>query len=247
MLPPLPSDTVLDHSITAPLSAASWNRAVAALDKFYQWAHDEGYVQVLPFTYREATRMNRHHSATVQQNTALERAAHHHDVKFLTMDAYVFFRDVGLRGHLPNGTRISPSVDATESATPRSPSCLLQPVCGLPKPIASSIQNCQNLRESRTKEPSFLLASSTAKGEKSRKVYIPTRILRQITSYCEIERTNAIACGKLRRAYEQLAPSTACPIRISSDMESTGRRGNDICSCLPTCAPCTQFSPALSR
>jgi hypothetical protein len=100
VLPPLPSDTVLDPSITAPISASSWNRTVAALDKFYQWAHDEGYVQVLPFTYREVTRMNRYYSARALQNTAFERAARRHDVKFLTMDAYVFFRDVGLRAGL---------------------------------------------------------------------------------------------------------------------------------------------------
>ena len=37
-----------------------------------------------------------------------------------------------------------------------------------------------------------MLASSTAKGQKSRKVYVPTRVLRQITSYREIERANAI-------------------------------------------------------
>ena len=48
VLSPSSSDTAPGHSITAPLSAASWNRAVAALDKFYRWAHAEGYVQVPP-------------------------------------------------------------------------------------------------------------------------------------------------------------------------------------------------------
>ena len=103
VLPPLSSDTALDPSITVPISAYSWNRTVAALDKFYQWAHDEGYVQVIPFTYRDVTCMNRYHSATVRHNTALERVAHRHDMKFLTIDAYLFFRDVGMLGRLPNG------------------------------------------------------------------------------------------------------------------------------------------------
>jgi site-specific recombinase XerD len=53
-LAPLSSDSMPDPQSSASISAASWNRTVAALDKFYQWAHTEGYISTLPFTYREA-------------------------------------------------------------------------------------------------------------------------------------------------------------------------------------------------
>jgi Phage integrase, N-terminal SAM-like domain len=106
-LGPLCSDQMLDPAMTTSISAASWNRTVAALEKFYQWARQEGYISVLPFTYREAHRMNRHQTVPVQQNTALERAARRQETKFLTMDAYLFFRDVGLRGRLPSGAEDS--------------------------------------------------------------------------------------------------------------------------------------------
>ena len=202
VFPPLSSDTVLDHSITAPLSAASWNRAVATLDKFYQWAHAEGYIQVLPFTYREATRMNRHQSATVQRNTALERAASHYDVKFLTMDAYLFFRDVGLRGRLPNGEEDLTFCGRNGERNAVFAELLITTGLRLTEANSLVYPELPELREAGPKSLPFLLASSTAKGEKSRKVYIPIRILRQITSYCEIERTNAIASGKLRCADE---------------------------------------------
>ncbi len=163
VLPPLSSDTALGPSITAPLSASSWNRTVAALDKFYQWAHTEGYVQVLPFTYREATHMNQHHTPSAKHNTALERDACHHDVKFLTMDAYVFFRDVGLRGRLPNGEE-----DLTfrgRNGERNATFAELLVTTGLRLTEANSLVHPElpELRESGPKSVPFSLASSTAK------------------------------------------------------------------------------------
>ncbi len=57
-LAPLSSDPTPDPSRAASISAA--------LDKFYQWAHEEGYISVLPFTYREAHYLHGHHFATVR-------------------------------------------------------------------------------------------------------------------------------------------------------------------------------------
>jgi len=49
----------------------------------------------------------------------------------------------------------------------------------------------------------FLLASSPAKGQKGHKIYVPARVVRQITSYSEIERANAIVRGHQRGVYER--------------------------------------------
>src|SRR5208337_2244226 len=40
----------------ARISAASWNRSVAALEKLYRWAAQEGLVGSSPFTHREVWR-----------------------------------------------------------------------------------------------------------------------------------------------------------------------------------------------
>jgi hypothetical protein len=37
-------------------SAVPWNRAIAALDKLYRWAVEEGLVGQSPFTYRDVWR-----------------------------------------------------------------------------------------------------------------------------------------------------------------------------------------------
>jgi hypothetical protein len=38
------------------ISAASWNRAVAALDKLYRWGVEDGIILQSPFTYRDVWR-----------------------------------------------------------------------------------------------------------------------------------------------------------------------------------------------
>jgi len=202
-LAPLSSDSTLAPAMQGPISAATWNRTVATLEKFYQWARQEGYISILPFTYRDAHRMNRHQTAPVQLNTALERGARQRDTKFLTMDAYLFFRDVGLRGRLPSGAE-----DATfrgRNGERNATFAELLVTTGLRLSEAKSLvlPELPELREPLPKSVPFVLASSTAKGQKSRKIYVPTRIVRQIRSYEEIERANAIARGHQAGVYER--------------------------------------------
>ena len=73
---------------TNRISAASWNRAIAALDKLYRWAVEEGLIEQSPFTYRDIWRRlpsSRGRTITVTRNQAYERAAKRSDVKFITI------------------------------------------------------------------------------------------------------------------------------------------------------------------
>ena len=89
----------------ARISAASWNRSVAALEKLYRWAELENLVASSPFTHRDVWR--RGHSAyrarVVARNDAYERAAKRSDVRFVSLEDYRVFRDVGLRGLTSDG------------------------------------------------------------------------------------------------------------------------------------------------
>ena len=216
-LAPLSSGLTLDPAMTASISAASWNRTVAALEKFYQWANVEGSISVLPFTYREAHSIHAHPIATVQQNTAFERAARHQEMKFLTMDAYLFFRDVGLRGRLPNGAEDSTFRGRNGERNVAFAELLVTTGLRLTEANSLVLPELPALREPVPKSVPFLLASSTTKGQKSRKIYVPTRIVRQITSYCEIERANAIVRGQQRGVYERWAH----PLRVMSASRRT--------------------------
>jgi site-specific recombinase XerD len=202
-LAPLSSDPTPDLASAASISAASWNRTVAALDKFYQWAREEGYVSTLPFTYREAHSLHGYHLVTVRRNTAFERAARHQEMKFLTMDAYLFFRDVGLRGRLPSGAEDAAFCGRNGERNAAFAELLITTGLRLTEANSLVLPEVPALREPVPKSVPFLLAPATAKGQKGRKISMPTRIVRQITSYCEIERANAIARGQQRGVYER--------------------------------------------
>jgi site-specific recombinase XerD len=197
-LAPLSFASTPDLAYAPSISAASWNRTVAALDKFYRWAHEEGYVRTLPFTYREAHSPSGPHHVTVRRNTALERAARHQDMKFLTMDAYLFFRDVGLRGCLPGGAEDVAFRGRNGERNATFAELLVTTGLRLTEANSLVFPEVPTLREPVPKSVPYLLAGATAKGQKGRKIYLPTRLVRQITSYCEIERANAIACGSCK-------------------------------------------------
>jgi site-specific recombinase XerD len=202
-LAPLSSDPPFDTSCTTSISAASWNRTVAVLEKFYQWASVEGYISVLPFTYREAHSLNVHHHVPMRRNTALERAARHQVMKFLTMDAYLFFRDVGLRGRLPSGAEDSTFCGRNGERNAAFAELLVTTGLRLTEANSLVLPELPALREPVPKSVPYLVAPSTAKGQKGRKIYVPTRIVRQITSYEEIERANAIVRGHQQGVYER--------------------------------------------
>ncbi len=235
-LGPLSSDPAAATSI----SAASWNRTVAALDKFYQWASAEGYISVLPFTYREAHFLHGHHVATMQRNTAFERAARHQETKFLTMDAYLFFRDVGLRGRLSGGAEDSAFCGRNGERNATFAELLVTTGLRLTEANSLVLPELPAIREPVPKSVPYLVAPSTAKGQKGRKIYVPTRIVRQITSYSEIERANAIARGHQRGVYTRWPH----PLRVvqASRRTWTVQRGDEV-----TTLPISRLTPQVRR
>jgi len=93
------------EDIGARISASSWNRCIAALEKLYRWAESEDLLASSPFTHRDVWR--RGHGARrvriIARNDAYERAARRSDVRFISLEDYRVFRDVGLRGLTPDG------------------------------------------------------------------------------------------------------------------------------------------------
>src|SRR3546814_456315 len=91
-----------DHRITA----ASWNRAVASLDRLYRWGEQQGLIADAPFSRRAVWRpaQGGRRGMIAARNDAYERVARRSDVRFVTMDDYHIFRELGLRGLPPDGT-----------------------------------------------------------------------------------------------------------------------------------------------
>ncbi len=88
------------------ITAASWNRAVVSLDRLYRWGEQQGLIAEEPFSRRAVWRpaQGGRRGMIAARNGAYERVARRSDVRFVTMDDYRIFREVGLRGLAPDGT-----------------------------------------------------------------------------------------------------------------------------------------------
>ncbi|GGM11364.1 integrase [Streptomyces fumigatiscleroticus] len=176
---------------TQVVSASTWNRCVAALDKFYTWAADEGLVARTPFKYYESSRRaDFGRQVPVRHNRAVEKAAKRGDVKFLSVPRYAALRDVGLHGLRPSG-EIDPSFRGRNTERNVVMAELLV-TTGLRIEEAASLcwpELPAPDRQDGRKSVSFDLAPPTAKRDKGRRVLLPNRIVRAVADYVEIERS----------------------------------------------------------
>lgn len=177
------------------ISAASWNRAVAALEKFYGWAVEEELIAASPFgsstTWR---RVRGGRFAPVRTVRAREAGARRGDLRFVGLDHFLSFRDVGLRGRQLDGCE-----DAAWSGRHGERNALfaeLLVTTGLRLEEAASLLIVELPVVDRTRSDPrsipFRLPASIAKGGRSREIRLPARLLRRLADYVAIERANAL-------------------------------------------------------
>jgi site-specific recombinase XerD len=188
------------------IAASSWNRAVAALDKLYRWAVEEKLIAKAPFTYRQVwTRALDGSAISAAANLARERSARNGDMRFVSLDRYLLFRDVGLRGRLPDGQE-----DPTWRGRNGERNALfaeLLVTTGLRLQEASHLLTAElpsSVRSQGHRSLPFRLAAATAKGGKAREVRLPVRLLERLRDYAEVERANALARWRERRSWTRI-------------------------------------------
>ncbi|HWL19140.1 MAG TPA: site-specific integrase [Bradyrhizobium sp.] len=177
------------------ISASSWNRAVAALEKFYGWAVEEELLAVSPFGSVVNWRPTRNGRLVPTRTVrAREPGARRGDLRFIGLDHFLTFRDVGLRGRLLDGQE-----DPTWSGRHGERNALfaeLLVTTGLRLEEAASLLMVElppmDRSRSAPRSVAFRLPASIAKGGRSREIRIPTRLLRRLADYVAIERANAL-------------------------------------------------------
>src|SRR5204863_352855 len=86
------------------LAPASWNRAVAAIARFYDWAHGQGLVAAVPFRYRSHLARSSGPSPVVRRNLAkVSEGRPYASMRWLEADYLELFLTTGLGGRLPDG------------------------------------------------------------------------------------------------------------------------------------------------
>jgi site-specific recombinase XerD len=80
------------------LAASSWNRAIAAIAPFYEWAQEEGLVEGVPFRYRlHVARIEGQGPMVVRRNLAKESEGRPHGtMRWLEADHLELFLAAGL-------------------------------------------------------------------------------------------------------------------------------------------------------
>ncbi|WP_217983775.1 site-specific integrase [Sphingopyxis sp. GW247-27LB] len=215
------------------ISAASWNRAVAALDKLYRWGRDEKLIVDLPFTYRQSWIRSVPDGAlqAVSANCAREPGARRGDMRFVDLDRYMLFRDVGLRGRLPD-EREDPDWRGRHGERNALFAELLI-TTGLRLQEASSLL-LSELPNHRLDDPSirslpYRLAAATAKGGRGREIRLPARLLKQLGDYARVERENAVCQQRVGDAKRSIVrPILATPAGRRSLRIIDGDRGTSV-------------------
>ncbi|CEJ11280.1 Tyrosine recombinase XerC [bacterium YEK0313] len=174
------------------ISAASWNRSIAALDKLYRWAVEEGIISASPFSYGVTLRRTAGSRAVlaVAANRARERAARRHDTRYIDLGRYLLFREVGLRGRLPDG-----SEDRTWRGRNGERNALfaeLLVTTGLRLTEAGSLLLAE-LPEPASRSIPFDLPGPIAKGGRPRRIRVPRRVLALMADYVDLERAISTA------------------------------------------------------
>ena len=209
------------------ISAASWNRAVAALDKLYRWAVEDGIMAQSPFSYRDVWRRmpsGGGRTIVVTRNQAYERAAKRSDVKFITIEDYRRFRDVGLRGLAVDGSERAGARDRNGSRNALFADLLI--TTGLRLEEASSLLAVEieagvRAHDDGDEQVAFRLPAALTKGDKGRTIRIPATLLARLRSYLEVERSSAVAKfqarnGSLRIPSGIMVHSNGGTIRITA-------------------------------
>jgi site-specific recombinase XerD len=175
------------------ISSSTWDRGIATLDKFYRWATAKGHVSRLPFSYRaprsSAFLPGRRHPEPV--NLAKERRGRRRPPGFVSVEDYLLFRDVGLRGRLPEG-----GPDPTFRGRHGHRNALfaeLLVTTGMRLGEAATLLVDELPTAPPTGRSAALpLAPVVCKGGRGRNVRVPARVLRAIGAYTELERANAL-------------------------------------------------------
>ncbi|MFF4173237.1 tyrosine-type recombinase/integrase [Streptomyces sp. NPDC001744] len=176
----------------------SWQRYIAALDKWVAWSLDAEILAAEPFGYVDKVVMTPNGPKQVRVNSESEPGKNGQPFRFLAYEDYLLWRDVGLRGFLPgggrdpkwrgrNGERNALFADLLVCTGMRltEASCLLLPEV---PPLAHD-------------RGGFRLSKATTKRNKTRTVYARRRVLRDLHHYIAIERDELVQRRRAAGAY----------------------------------------------
>jgi site-specific recombinase XerD len=185
------------------VSEQTWNREVSAANRFYVWQLKQHAISELPIPQRDRRHVPGRRAGNRSQGTTpatLTHAGSEARVSWLPSKSYRRWRDIGVRGYLPNGlpdpkfrgrwaSRNAVFMDLMVRTGMRlsEQSALL--VAELP-----AVKRLDGFHQ-------FTLPAASSKSNRPRTVYIPSGVLRDIHDYIEFDRPLLVERGRRRGIY----------------------------------------------
>jgi site-specific recombinase XerD len=192
------------------ISAATWNRSLAALDKFYGWASEQRLIRARPFTYKKVLIPPRGvASFVVESNCARDSGARVGNVHFLSVERYLLFREVGLRGRLPDGREDPGWHGRNGDRNALFAELLITTGLRLQEGASLLTVELPSHTQGHGSVP-FRLAGAIAKGNKGRDIWLPRRLVKLLHEHVALERANVVARDRARNS----APRIRDPIMV---------------------------------
>lgn len=191
------------------ISASSWNRSVASLDKLYRWGVEHELIASSPFRHRQVWRRGYggQRSAQAERNMAYEPSAVSSHPHFVSMDTYRLFSRVGLRGLAENGHERRGARDRNGMRNALFADFLVS--TGLRLEEAGSLLACEldaiGKENDTRRQIRFVLAPPIGKGNRGRTILIPRRVIIRIRDYIEIERARSTEKFTARSVWTRIA------------------------------------------
>ncbi|MBT2491823.1 tyrosine-type recombinase/integrase [Streptomyces sp. ISL-96] len=192
------------------VSAATWNRSIAALDKWVQWSLYEELLPAEPFRYIDKTVISPQGPKRVRVNADAEPEVPRQPIRFLSHEDFMLWRDVGLRGLLPNG-----SPDSRWRGRNGERNALFADllICtGMRLGEAAGLLTAELPPVTRRRViGDITVPAAVAKRNKARTVYARPRVVRDLHHYLAIERDELVQRRRAEGMYE--AYTDRLPVR----------------------------------
>lgn len=187
------------------VSAATWNRFLAALDKWARWAVSEALLPAIPFRMVERTVRTARGVATMLVNIEREPDESDQRQRFMPYEEYLLWRDVGLRGQLPGGGPDRGWRGRHGERNAVFADLLIGTGMRLTEAASLLVTELPTIGSSARANPLQLPTSITKRG-RARTVFVPARVLKRLHQYVDVERD-----GLLRRRFAAGKPLPASP------------------------------------
>jgi len=192
---------------------ATWDREVAAVNRFYKWQVRAGNVRVNPIPQRETRSVPAHVGrrggergetpATYSHGAGRER------IEWLPAASYRRWRDVGVRGYRPDGLPASRFRGRWAARNATFCDLMVRTGMRLSEQAALSLFEVP-LDRGLGGYQRFWLPPAIAKGGSARWIYAPASVVADLLSYAEIDRADVVDQARAEGRYQRIR----CPLVV---------------------------------